>query len=112
MPAEVERFTIDYPERAVEEVWQAVKRAVATMDRRSFDETTHMVRFGTGVSLTSWGQHMLATVAERPAGGARVTVRGRAKGSFLTSEWGERIHANGVEKDLRTSVDDALVQTL
>lgn len=55
---------------------------------------------------------MLATVAERPAGGARVTVRGRAKGSFLTSEWGERIHANGVEKDLRTSVDDALVQTL
>lgn len=53
---------------------------------------------------------MIATVADAAAGGARVTVRGRAKGSFLTTKWGEDLHANGVEKDLRTAVDDALAQ--
>lgn len=53
---------------------------------------------------------MLATVDPGSDGGARVTVRGRAKGSFLTTKWGEDLHARAVEKDLRTAIDDALVQ--
>jgi hypothetical protein len=43
--------------------------------------------------------------------GTRVTVRGRPRGSFLTTSWGEDLHAAEVEKDLRRSIDDALVQT-
>ena len=31
--------------------------------------------------------------------------------SFLTTGWGEDLHAREVEKDLRRSIDDALVQT-
>lgn len=111
MPGEQELFTIDYPARDVEEVWHALRRALSTMDLQDPDDAAHTARFSTGVSLTSWGEHMIARVAQGSTGGARVTVRGRAKGSLLTTEWGEEIHAAGVEKDLRTAVDDALVQT-
>lgn len=54
---------------------------------------------------------MIATVALGSSGGARVTVGGRPKGSFLTTSWGEDVHAAEVERDLRASIDDALVQT-
>jgi hypothetical protein len=67
-------------------------------------------RFSSGVSLTSWGEHMIATVASASSGGTRITVRGRPKGPFLTTGWGEDVHAREVEKDLRASIDDALVQ--
>jgi hypothetical protein len=60
--------------------------------------------------MTSWGEHMLASVADLTGGGARITVRGRPKGSLFTTQWGEELHAKGVEKDLRTAVDDALAQ--
>ena len=109
MPDEQELFTIDYPARDAEAVWSALKRALATMDLAEANDADRTARFSTGVSLTSWGENMLARVD--PAGsGARVTVRGRAKGSFLTTKWGEELHAREVEKDLRTSIDDALVQ--
>ena len=110
MPTEQELFTIDYPARDLDDVWRALKRAVATMDARDPDEGTRSVGFSTGVSMTSWGEHMLATVHDAAGGGTRVTVRGRPKGSFLTTTWGEDVHASGVEKDLRAAIDDALVQ--
>lgn len=110
MSDEQELFTVDYPARTVDEVWQALRRALATMDLKDPDEAERTARFGTGVSLTSWGEHMLARVVDLPTGGARVIVRGRPKGSFLTTSWGEDVHARQVESDLRRSVDDALVQ--
>lgn len=110
MPAEQELFTIDYPARDPQAVWDALKRALSTMELEAPDEGARTARFSTGVSLTSWGENMLASVESASDGGARVTVRGRAKGSFLTTKWGEDIHAKGVEKDLRASIDDALVQ--
>jgi len=110
MPDEQELFTIDYPARDPDAVWAALKRALATMDLRDADDGQRTARFSTGVSLTSWGENMIARV-DQAGSGSRVTVRGRAKGSFLTTKWGEDVHAMGVEKDLRTSIDDALVQT-
>lgn len=107
---EEELFTIDYPARSADEVFAALTRALATMDLRDRDEASRTATFSTGVSLTSWGEHMLATVGEQSGGGARLTVRGRPKGSFLTTKSGEELHAKGVEKDLRTAVDDALAQ--
>ncbi len=109
MPDEQELFTIDYPARDPDAVWNATKRALATMDMQDADDSRRTARFSTGVSLTSWGENMLASV-DGAGDGARVTVRGRAKGSFLTTKWGEDLHATGVEKDLRSSIDDALVQ--
>lgn len=106
---EAELFTIDYPARGADEVFAALGRALATMDLRDRDDATRTATFSTGMSLTSWGEHMLATVDEH-GGGSRVTVRGRPKGSFLTTKWGEELHAKGIEKDVRTAVDDALAQ--
>lgn len=108
---EQELFVVDYPQRSAEEVWAALTRALATFDLKEADDATRTARFATGVSLTSWGENMLAAVADASGGGARLTVRGRPKGSFLTTGWGEDVHAGKVEKDLRTAVDDALVQT-
>lgn len=110
MPTEEELFTLDYPAREADEVWQALKRALATMDLEDPDDVDRTARFSSGVSLTSWGEHMIARVTPSAAGGARITVRGRPKGSFLTTNWGEDVHAREVERDLRASVDDALVQ--
>jgi hypothetical protein len=110
MPDEQELFVIDYPARQPQEVWMALKRALATMDLQDPDDEAMTARFSTGVSLTSWGEHMLATVSGSADGGARITVRGRPKGSFLTTQLGEDLHAREVEKDLRRSIDDALAQ--
>ena len=111
MTDEQELFVIDYPARQPAEVWPALQRALATMDLKDADSDRMTARFSTGVTLTSWGEHMLATVSGTEVGGTRVTVRGRPKGSFLTTQWGEDLHAREIEKDLRRSIDDALVQT-
>ena len=111
MPEEQELFVIDYPARQPQEVWPALKRALATMDLQDPDDEAMTARFGTGVSLTSWGEHMLAKVSGTDGGGSRITVRGRPKGSFLTTQLGEDLHAREVERDLRQSIDDALVQS-
>lgn len=111
MSDEQELFVIEYPARQPDEVWSALQRALATMDLKEADDGQMVARFSTGVTLTSWGEHMLAAVAGTDGGGARITVRGRPKGSFLTTGIGEDLHAREVEKDLRRSIDDALVQT-
>lgn len=106
---EQELFVIDYPARSADQVWAALRRALTTMGLQEAHEAARTAQFTTGVSLTSWGEHMLAQVQDGP-GGTRVTVRGRPKGSFLTTSWGEDVHAQGVERDLRSSIDDALAQ--
>jgi hypothetical protein len=112
MSDQQELFVIDYPARQPDEVWSALQRALATMDLKNTDDEQRTARFSTGVTLTSWGEHMLARVSGLGGGGARLTVRGRPKGSFLTTRWGEDLHAAEVEQDLRRSIDDALVQPL
>ena len=110
MSDEQELFVIDYPARQPDEVWSALQRALATMDLKDADDGRMTARFSTGISLTRWGEHMLARVTGTGGNGTRVTVRGRPRGSFLTTSWGEDLHAAEVKKDLRRSSDDALVQ--
>jgi hypothetical protein len=43
--------------------------------------------------------------------GARLVVRGRPKGSFLTTRIGEDIHAREVEKDLVGGIEQHLPAT-
>ncbi len=104
---ERELFTRTYAGTSADELWAAVKRALATMDLRATDEAQRMARFGSGVSLTSWGQHLMATVGDSN-GGSVLTVRGRPKGSLLTTTWGEDIHMRKVEQQIVRSVEAAL----
>lgn len=99
-------FTEDF-DQAPEQVWDALKRALQTRDLRDADDAAHTAAFSTGVSLTSWGEHMAAEVI--PAGtGARLRVRGRPKSGFLTTSWGEDAHASKVQRDLRSRIERVL----
>lgn len=91
-------------------LWSAVKRTLATMDLKDADDKARVARFSTGTSTWSWGQHMLAEVTEGPSGGSTLTVRGRPKASFWTSNWGESRHASGVEEQLVADVESALTR--
>ena len=104
--AERELFTRVY-DAAPDELWAALKRALRTMDLKEVDDAERAARFSTGVSTFSWGQHNLALV-EGEGDRSRLVVRGRPKGSFLTSEWGERRHASHVERVLVEAVDAEL----
>lgn len=103
---ERELFTESF-DASEEATWQALKRALQTMDLSEVDESARRARFSTGVSLTSWGEHMIAQVTgdERRS---TITVHGRPKGSLLTTEWGEDLHAKGVQKDIRRAVENVL----
>jgi hypothetical protein len=72
------------------------------------DETTHHLSFSTGVTVSSWGQELDATLTPAAPAGSRVAVRAKPKGTFLTTTWGERIHARTVEKRLRAELTSAL----
>lgn len=103
---ERELFTEDF-DQSPDQVWEALKHALATRDLKDADDTAHSARFSTGVSLTSWGEHMVAEVV--PDGtGAQLRVRGRAKNGFLTTSWGEDAHASKVQRDLRSEIERAL----
>lgn len=108
---EREVFTRRYDGVEPAGLWRAVKRALATMDLRRSDDEERMAQFSTGTSQTSWGQNMLATVTARGAEGSTLTVRGRPKQSFMTTKWGEGIHARSVEKQIVAAVESELRST-
>ncbi|MPY92175.1 MAG: hypothetical protein GEV08_03645 [Acidimicrobiia bacterium] len=110
MAKEMELFTLSYPQ-GPDVVWPALKRALATMDLREADDSNRTARFSTGMSWTSWGEYTLGRV-EPEASGSRVVVRGRPKGSFLTTNVGEKIHASGVRRDLKQALDTALADVI
>jgi hypothetical protein len=99
-------FARDY-DVAADELWTAVKHAVSTMDLRSADDAERTATFASGVSMTSWGQHLRATV-DGEGTGSRLIVHGRPKHSLGTTRWGEQVHARGVEKQLTQAVEQAL----
>ena len=105
---ERELFSNRYEQVDPDRLFGPVKRALATMALRDADDTRRTARFESGVSLTSWGENLLAEVTPDAVGGSKLTVHGRPEGSFLTTRWGEDVHARGVEKQLRKAVEDAL----
>lgn len=107
---ERELFSRHYQDVEPEALWSAVKGALATMDMSHADEAARSARFSSGVSLTSWGEHMLALISGAGPAGSVLSVRVRAKGSFLTTKWGEDLHARGVEEQLVRAIDAALTR--
>jgi hypothetical protein len=85
-------------------VWAALRRTLATWDLRDADDVTKTARFDAGMSWTSWGSHLLATVTP-DAGGARITVRGRPKSSLLTTKLGEDVAVREIEKTLMRGLE-------
>lgn len=92
-------------------LWSALKRAIDDMDGAKLgtvDEDSRELEFSTGVTLTSWGEELKAAVAPNPGGGAEIQVGGKPKGTFLTTKWGEEVHARTIEGRLKNGVEAQL----
>ena len=95
-------FTLHYdadPDR----VWAALQQAIDDMDGARLGpvrQDGRELEFETGVTLTSWGEFLQATVEPGSQPGTHVQVRGKPKGTFLTTTWGEKLHANTIEQRL------------
>lgn len=105
---EKELFTKRFDAVDPEALWAALKRSLATMDLKDADDRAMVARFATGLSTWSWGQNNIAYVTAPDTGGSLLTVRGRPKASLLTSGFGERRHASGLEKQLLADVEALL----
>ncbi len=93
-----------------DDVWSALRSGLQDLDGgklENVDDGDQACEFSTGVSLTSWGEYMRAEV-EGGARAASVSVSGIPKGTFLTTKWGEEIHAKVVEKRLRDAIEKHL----
>lgn len=58
------------------------------------------LEFETATTLTSWGEFLKAAVEPAAEAGTQVQVRGKPKGTFLTTRLGERVHAITIEHRL------------
>jgi hypothetical protein len=95
-------FALHY-EADPDRVWTALQQAVDDMDGAKLDtvdEAARALEFETGVTLTSWGEYLQAVVQQGTQAGTQVQVRGKPKGTFLTTKWGEEIHGSTIERRL------------
>lgn len=100
----------DYPTSA-DRLWNALKLALTEADGMSLltaDDSQRVATFQTGTTWTSWGQNMRATIQELDANRARLSVTGQRRATFMSSNWGERIHGQTVVRRLGPAIDDAL----
>ena len=101
-------------EAPTEQVWSALKRAIDDMDGAKFgsaNDDERQLEFSTGVTTTSWGEEMQATVAPVGESASEVRVSGKPKGTFLTTKTGEHMHANTIERRLRRAMEQQLATT-
>lgn len=98
-------------EIAPESLWKAVKQALTTISGatlKKVEEEQRRATFTTGISWTSWGEEMVATVEPGQPTGALLKVTGQPHTSILTTRWGEEVHQHRFTRDLVQAVEQAL----
>lgn len=94
-----ELFRRDYDvesEMLLDFVQQALPGMAAVTSARLADSGDR-IEFRTSVTLTSWGDKMLATVEPRAGGRSAVIVSGEPRVGILSTAWGEELHAAAIE---------------
>src|SRR6478609_848077 len=97
-----ELFRRDYDvesEMLLDFVQQALPGMAAVTSARLADSGDR-IEFRTSVTLTSWGDKMLATVEPRAGGRSAVIVSGEPRVGILSTAWGEELHAATIEGQL------------
>ena len=83
-------------------LWKQLLSALATVDGATLVAANHdgkELRFMTGVTATSWGENMTATVL--PSGnGSTLRIMGQVRHTFMTTSWGEKVHRRGFVRNL------------
>jgi hypothetical protein len=103
-------FTLEY-QVDPEQTWSALQKAVDDMDGAklgSVDDNSKKLEFSTGVGSTSWGQEVAARVESGAQGGSQIHVRGKPKGTFLATKWGEKLHTSSIKRHLSIGIETAL----
>jgi hypothetical protein len=94
----------------VDSVWPALVSAIDDADcvqLGAVDDTVRRVAFSTGMTLTSWGQDVTATVNAAPDGGVDIELRGDPTYLSGTTRFGERTHLATVARRLRRAISSA-----
>jgi hypothetical protein len=94
-------------------LWTAVKRALTTVDGITLEQADDVQKtalFKTGVTWTSWGQNMIASVEPLGADAVRLHITGQIRNTFLSSNWGEELHEKGFVRGLTDALDRFLTQ--
>jgi hypothetical protein len=100
---------------APETLWIALKRALTTLDGVTLDQANDAQKtasFKTGVTWTSWGQNMIATIELLESEEARLHIMGQVRHTFLSSDWGEDLHSSGFVHGLTNLLDRSLAEVL
>ena len=92
-------------------LWNALKLALPALAHATptgFDEERMRATFTTPMSLTSWGQNLTAAIDPEPQGGSIIRVYGLPRSNFMSTAWGEEVHAHKIEHEFMNAFDKAL----
>jgi len=98
-------------EATPESLWKAVKQALENSEGvvvKKVEEEGRRAIFTTGVSWTSWGENMVATVEAGQPTGSLLKLTGQPHTAFLTTKWGEELHQHQFTKNLIKGIEEAL----
>lgn len=101
-----------YPVPA-ETLWAVLKRALTLLDGvtlKQTDDEQKVASFQTGMTSTSWGQNMIASLEPIGGGEVRLLIIGQIRHTFLSSNWGESLHNSGFARRLKNFLELALVE--
>lgn len=92
-------------------LWEAIKQVLITvdgitLDRADDDQKTAF--FKTGVTLTSWGQNMIAQIQPISPNQVQLQINGQIRHTFLASNWGEKLHQKGFTRNFAAALDAAI----
>jgi hypothetical protein len=99
---------------ATEILWAVLKRALTTLDGVTLeqaDDAEKIASFKTGVTWTSWGQNMSASVEPIGSEEVRLRITGQIRHTFLSSNWGEDLHKAGFVRGLTDFLDRTLAES-
>jgi hypothetical protein len=93
---------------APDRLWAAIKQALITIDGVTLeqaDDAQKTASFTTGVTLTSWGQNMIARIQPIGSDQTQLQINGQIRHTFLSSNLGESLHQKGFVRNLTTALD-------
>ncbi len=96
-----------------DKLWEAVKTILTRVDGVTFeqaDDAQKKASFKTGVTSTSWGQNMVAIIEPLGSEEARLHITGQLRHTFLSSNWGESVHAKTFVRTFTQALKQDLAQ--
>jgi len=87
---------------------QQVMAGLPNVTSYELDESGDRINFATSFTLTSWGEHMVASVESDGPDGSILTVSGTPRVGALSTPWGEEIHAATIEAQLFAALEPSI----